>query len=312
MINVVELDERINKCLSILEENPHSRIFAALAEAYRRRGDVGRAFSICKNGLQMHPEYGAAHVVMAKLYLHQNMVEQARQSVERAIELDGPSRSSDLLLAEIHILSGEFKEVRKILSHLSYAGGEDAAVKNLRERLKKAARGDEIPTASTPSRPISVQQPIPTSTPVSPKPPPADRKIICTDPVEVVIEIMRVPRTTYFALHADDGTLLAARGEIGTGPDLNGSEVIVTLTEIDRLLEAKGWGRLSTIRVEDSRNQWGILRGEGMIAVIRGTVRLGYAAVIRQVTQCLRQIADHRTPEPESGVMKNKAEHLPN
>ena len=89
------------------------------------------------------------------------------------------------------------------------------------------------------------------------------------------------------------------------------SEMISFLTEIDQLLDAQEWGRLSTLRVEDPRDQWGILRGEGMIVVIWGTARLGYAAVTRKVTQCLRQIADHRPSEPEPTVIKNKAEHLP-
>ena len=68
MISVAELDERIERCLTILADNPHSQVFAALAEAYRRRGDLGRAFSVCKNGLKHHPDYAPAHIVMAKHY----------------------------------------------------------------------------------------------------------------------------------------------------------------------------------------------------------------------------------------------------
>lgn len=307
MINVVELDERINKCLSILEENPRSRIFAALAEAYRRRGDVGRAFSICKNGLRIHADYGAAHVVVAKLYLHQNMVKQARMSAERAIELDGPSRSSDLLLAEIHLASGAYPEVWKILNRFTRKGGEDKAVTSLRERLKNATQsgGVALPAASS--------QPVPTSLPDPPAdvPPPADRKTVCTDPAQVVTEMMAVPRMTYVALYANDGTLLASHGDTGAGAEANGSDMNSTFVEIDRLLEADGWGRLSTIRIEDQQNQWGILGSEGMVAVIRGTARLGYAAALRKLTQCLYQIAAHRANEPNSAALTNEAEHLP-
>ena len=67
MIDLDEIEDRIAKCNKLLDANPNSQIFAALAEAYRKKGELDKAFRICQGGLRIHPSYGSAHVVMAKI-----------------------------------------------------------------------------------------------------------------------------------------------------------------------------------------------------------------------------------------------------
>ncbi len=103
MAAFTELDERIEKCQRLLEADPNSQIFAALAEACRKKGDLDLAFRICKNGLKVHNNYGSAHVVMAKINLDRGLYDWAEIEAKRASELDGKTRTIDLLLAEIYI-----------------------------------------------------------------------------------------------------------------------------------------------------------------------------------------------------------------
>ncbi len=312
MINVVELDERIHKCLSILQQNGRSRIFAALAEAYRRRGEVGRAFSVCKNGLRIHPDYGAAHVVMARLYLHQKMIEQARTSVARAIELDGPSRSSDLLLAEIHLESGEFKSVRQILNSLSAAGGSDPAVQNLRQRLRHALKAEKPVSEQTSAGSIVRAQP----QPIAPQPPqePAqiDHEISCMDPHQAVEEIKRIRGVVCCGLWREDGTPMASRSADGVEAEPVTSEAITLFSEVDNHTRVHGWGGLCTLRIEGSHGQWGMLRQDGMVALVLGSAQLGYAAATRKAAQCMGMLAaDHAPKESGPPVKQSRAEHSP-
>lgn len=136
MITVAELDERIERCLAILADNPHSQVFAALAEAYRRRGEFGRAFSVCKGGLKHHPNYAPGHVVMAKLYLHQRMLPDAMVSVKKAVEMDGPTRATDLLEAEINLAMGDVAAAEPIIDRLRHSERRNPAVVELMSRLK--------------------------------------------------------------------------------------------------------------------------------------------------------------------------------
>ena len=137
MITVAELDERIERCLAILADNPHSQVFAALAEAYRRRGEFGRAFAVCKSGLKHHPNYAPAHVVMAKLYLHQKMHSDAMASLRKAVENDGATRATDFLEAELYLDMGEFASAEPIIERLRRSERRNPAVVDLVTRLKE-------------------------------------------------------------------------------------------------------------------------------------------------------------------------------
>ncbi len=126
-----EIDDRIDKCQRILELDPNSQIFAALAEAFRKRGDLERAFRICQNGLRIHPSYGSAHVVMAKINLDRGLYDWAEAEIKKAIEIEGNSRAIELLLAEIYMYKGEFNSAVKLLRKLHQGDPGNGQIKKL-------------------------------------------------------------------------------------------------------------------------------------------------------------------------------------
>lgn len=131
MLSVTQLDERIDKCLAILADNPHSQVFAALAEAYRKRGELGRAFAVCKGGLKHHPDYAPAHIVMAKLYLHHGMYDEALESLKRAESADGVTRASELLEVEILIGKRDLDQAKMVIDRLRSTDRANPALKDL-------------------------------------------------------------------------------------------------------------------------------------------------------------------------------------
>lgn len=137
MAQVTQLDDRIAKCNKILNENPNSQIFAALAEAYRKNGELDKAFRICQTGLKIHPDYGSAHMVMAKINLDKGLYDWSEMEAKKATELDGDSHATDLLLAEIQIRRGEFTKATRILDKLQTADPNNQHVMKLLELAKK-------------------------------------------------------------------------------------------------------------------------------------------------------------------------------
>lgn len=131
MIDSVEIDERISRCRKILDEDPNSQIFAALAEAYRKKGDFDKAFRVCQNGLKIHPTYGAAHVVMAKINLDRGLYDWAEVEANKAAEIEGLTRNVELLLAEIHLYKGEFNQAIKVLKKLNAADPGNRQIERL-------------------------------------------------------------------------------------------------------------------------------------------------------------------------------------
>ncbi len=131
MLAPAALDERIDKCQKILNEDPNSQIFAALADAYRKKGDLEKAFRICQNGLRIHPSYGSAHVVMAKINLDRGLYDWAETEAQKAVTIDGRTRSIELLLGEIYIYKGEFNAAVRLLERLHQSEPDHPQIKKL-------------------------------------------------------------------------------------------------------------------------------------------------------------------------------------
>src|SRR3989337_505071 len=122
MSATLQIEERIEKCRKILEENPRSQILAALGEAYRKKGDLERAYLVTKQGLEYHPDYGPAHVVMAKIYIEKRLYQEAEKELEQAVRLDGKTRATEKLLAEVWLKKGELDRAQETLLRLRENG----------------------------------------------------------------------------------------------------------------------------------------------------------------------------------------------
>jgi len=131
MIDTIELDDRIAKCEKILAGDGNSQIFAALADAYRKKGNIEKAREICLQGLEIHPNYSSAHVVMAKIYISEENYTAAKVELDKAIESSGRSRAIDILEAEIFIRLEKLPEAKVILERLYSSDPGDELVLNL-------------------------------------------------------------------------------------------------------------------------------------------------------------------------------------
>lgn len=131
------IDERISKCQKILAEDPNSQIFAALADSFRKKGDLEQAFRICQSGLKIHPSYGSAHVVMSKINLDRGLYDWAEAEAKKAADIDGRTRTIELLMAEIHIYKGEFTDAIKLLKKLLSTDPENVQIQRLLEIAQK-------------------------------------------------------------------------------------------------------------------------------------------------------------------------------
>ena len=49
-------------------ENPHGLTFAPLAEVHRKNGDVARALELLTAGLELHPNYIPASIVLGRCH----------------------------------------------------------------------------------------------------------------------------------------------------------------------------------------------------------------------------------------------------
>ncbi len=143
MFESVDLEDRITKCERILATDENSQIFAALADAYRKNGDLQKAQDICLRGLKIHPNYALGRIVMAKIFVAYENFDSAWQELKKAVESSGRTRAIDILESEILISKGKKSEARAILEKLYSSDPEDESIKNLMTLLR-----DERPSRS--------------------------------------------------------------------------------------------------------------------------------------------------------------------
>ncbi len=99
------------------EEKP-SQWFAALAEEYRRAGDIELALEIVRRGVEERSNYVSGHIVLARCLLDQGADGEAQNSLERVLELDTENVIALKVLSEIAERAGAHAVARSWLERL--------------------------------------------------------------------------------------------------------------------------------------------------------------------------------------------------
>ncbi|MDE2890262.1 MAG: tetratricopeptide repeat protein [Gemmatimonadota bacterium] len=115
-------DATLAKLERMCGRNPASILFARLADALLRLGNVDRAAEICREGLRYRPLYPTGHLVMGRCHMAAGRLEDARRELQHTLALDYDNPSASWLLGKIERKMG-FEE--RALSYFRYAGTVD-------------------------------------------------------------------------------------------------------------------------------------------------------------------------------------------
>jgi len=282
MIDQSDIDDRIAKCAKILEENPSSQIFAALADAHRKKGDLDRAFRVCQNGLKVHPGYGSGHLVMAKINMDRGMYDWAESEIKKATELDGVTRTTELLLSEVFIYKGEFNKACRILEKLLQSDPENEQIRKLLDIARK------IPLETRPT----IAPPVPVSRPQAgapaPTEPPSPPKL---NDRQLLRALVVIPGVEGALLVNKDGLVLEAEWNDQGDTDLMGALAAETARYCAVQMRESGFGTLQSVLIETGRSFLYLTNAAGrLLAVVctesinLGTLKLKLASLLGRVT----------------------------
>ena len=93
-------------------ENPAGRYFVPLANAYRRAGAVERAIGVLRAGLESHPDYLSAHIVLGRCLLDAGRDEEAAAEFRYVLSLDPQNLIALRSLGDLALAGGEMEEGR--------------------------------------------------------------------------------------------------------------------------------------------------------------------------------------------------------
>ena len=167
-------NERIDQLRARLDRDPTSRVFLQLAEEYRRGGSLREAIGILRAGLDAHPAYIAARVVLGRSLLEAGEAGAAVSELERAVDLDPTQLVANRLLVEAHLAEGRPEKARERLELYRLLNDRDDEIVRLDERILELGG----PPAAVPARhrfeavePVAASEPEPSaveSAPASP------------------------------------------------------------------------------------------------------------------------------------------------
>lgn len=136
-----------------LSRNPRSRVFAALAEAYRKMGLLEEAKRICRFGCQAHPDFAGGHVAYAKVLLDLKALPEALTHLEAAARLSPDNLLAHTLMGETLIELRRPKDALKAFKMVLFLDPENA-------RANQAVRKWEFLTADEYGQDVFSMKPI--------------------------------------------------------------------------------------------------------------------------------------------------------
>ena len=129
----------IEKLERRFHENPQGLTFAPLAEAYRKSGDPQRAIGVLTPGLELHPDYIPASIVLGRCHLDLKDDGAAESAFMHVLELDTENVIALKALADITERSDRFGEAAQWLEQLLTV---DRSNDEAREQLERVRASD--------------------------------------------------------------------------------------------------------------------------------------------------------------------------
>ncbi|HYE89353.1 MAG TPA: tetratricopeptide repeat protein [Vicinamibacterales bacterium] len=100
-------DSRIAELRRRVQEDPASIAFAPLAEEYRRAGATDEAISVCRAGLQYHPDYLSARVTLARALIELDRHDEAEVELNTVLKTAHDNLPATRALAEVFQRRGQ-------------------------------------------------------------------------------------------------------------------------------------------------------------------------------------------------------------
>jgi tetratricopeptide (TPR) repeat protein len=118
------------------QEDPKSRVFAPLAEAYRKAGLVEEAIEIAREGLRNHPNFIGGRVALARALFDRKSYDEVIDELAPVIQDAPDNLAAQRLLAESFLIRGRVAEALGCYKMVLYYAPQDSEVARIVEELE--------------------------------------------------------------------------------------------------------------------------------------------------------------------------------
>ena len=149
------------KYFNMYKKNPRSRVFAPLAESFRKLGMLEDAYKILKDGIRNHPNYTLGYIVLAHCYYDEQKFELVYNTLRPIINQNADNISLQKIFAQACIHLGHLEEALDTFKYLLFMNPKDKffaeQVKRLEDdlmvghkklSLEQLIKAPDLPTAT--------------------------------------------------------------------------------------------------------------------------------------------------------------------
>lgn len=134
----------IIKYQNLYKEDPTSRVFAPLAEAYRKFGMVDEAIEILKKGIKHHPDFILGYLGIAFCYFDNEEFNMAYETLRPLIESNRENIRLQKLFADTCFELGKQKEALDAYKYLLYINPRDTEAAERVQSLESDFSSEDI------------------------------------------------------------------------------------------------------------------------------------------------------------------------
>jgi|ERR1035437_4101144 tetratricopeptide (TPR) repeat protein len=139
-----------------LAQNPDSLIFVPLADAYRKAGQLQEAIDVCKKGLEKHPAYMSARVVLGRIYGEKNMLEEAVVELQKVEKADVDNIMVHSMLGSVYLKKKMYADAVSQFQRVLALNPDDTETQ---EKLEEALAAKQEPAAAKETSPVKHAEP---------------------------------------------------------------------------------------------------------------------------------------------------------
>ncbi len=125
--------------LKTFQDDPTSRVFAPLAEAYRKAGLIDEAIEVAREGLVVHPRFMGGRVALARALFDKKLYHDVIDELFPLVQDIPDNLVAQRLLAESYLILGRVAESLSAYKMLLYFSPQDQEAAQLVQELEVQA-----------------------------------------------------------------------------------------------------------------------------------------------------------------------------
>ena len=135
---------QIYQYLKRYQEDPTSRVFAPLAEAYRKAGLLDEAIDICRDGLRVHPHFIGGRVALARAFFDKKYYADVVKELEPVVQDAPDNLVAQRLLADSYLVLGRIAQALTSYKVLLFFTPQDEELGRMVAEIESKAYEDGV------------------------------------------------------------------------------------------------------------------------------------------------------------------------